>query len=183
MDERLQKRVWKRFTEGPTSTHTSRELLFGENKLYWRLWELQRDFARIQRANRKQKTQLTFTECVLCGGLCVKSFQVIVSWNSQNPSGLAPVINPQRSNNPPQIIEQIAEPRLELRPAGTRDPMTFLCAHALWGGRQEQNTGTHSLRAATTATNNGKARSSGLPLEPHHQLPGTLQRPLCCSGP
>lgn len=30
-DESLRKRVWKRFTEGPASLRTSRELLFGRN--------------------------------------------------------------------------------------------------------------------------------------------------------
>lgn len=48
-DQKLQ-RLWKRFTEGPTCTHTSRELLLGGNKWYWRLWELQGGFARIQKS-------------------------------------------------------------------------------------------------------------------------------------
>lgn len=51
----LQKRVWKRFTEQPTSPYTSRGLLFGENRLYWRLWELQGGFARIQRSKWELK--------------------------------------------------------------------------------------------------------------------------------
>lgn len=56
----------------------------------------------FKEANRKEKT---FIEYVLCGRLPIKPFQVIVSRNPQNTSGLSTVINPQTLNNPPEVTK------------------------------------------------------------------------------
>lgn len=59
----------------------------------------------FKEAHRKEKTQPTFIEYVLCGGFPIKPFQVIVSRNPQNPSGLSTSINPQRLNNPLEVTK------------------------------------------------------------------------------
>lgn len=73
----------------------------------------------FKEANGNSNTQPTFTECVLCGQLPIRPFQVIVSRNPQNPRGLAIVINSQRLNNPPKVTEWVGGLRLKLRLAWT----------------------------------------------------------------
>jgi hypothetical protein len=54
VDESLQKGVGQASQRGLTSAHTSRQVSFGE-KTCWRLREVQRGFARIQRSQQDIK--------------------------------------------------------------------------------------------------------------------------------
>lgn len=79
-------------------TYVKRTVVWGK-KLFWRLGNCREILQEFKEANEKQKTQPVFIECVLCGRLSGKPFQVIVSWTPQNAGGLSTDTNPQRLTN------------------------------------------------------------------------------------
>lgn len=126
-DESLRKRVWKRFTEGPASPHTSSELLFG-GKLrcigdFGNFREVLQEF---KEASGSPKTQPTFTKCVLCGQFPVRLSQAIVLWNPQNTSGLVIAINPPGLNDSPKVTEWVGGLSLQ----GPNSQFSSLYMHA-----------------------------------------------------